>query len=196
MNFIKIIRERKIIGGKLYRKYFIDSNGKPVGIPIGITFAKKNNHNYITNNNFESKGNLGFGTCTVSYHDAATQEAALIKVININRSLTKDKTPTSVKADVKRKCKDDDFFSGFDKSEIPVGISIYHRPSRDCVLLSISFFDDKKFKFVNRQMYIGTRSTWRDNFEKVLQKAVELRQSSLTKYNDLTNHEHTETTTA
>lgn len=189
MDYIGIIKERKIIDGTIYRRYFIDSNGKPVGIPIGITFAKTNNHNCITNNNFESKGNLGFGTCMVSYHDAATQEAALIKVININRSLTKDKTPTSVKADVKRKGKGDDFFSGFDKSDIPVGISIYHRPSHDCVLLSVSFFDDKKFKFVSRQMYVGARSTWRDNFEKVLQKAIELRQSSLTKYNDLTNRE-------
>ena len=196
MNFIKIIRERKIIRGSLYRRYFIDSKGNAVGIPIGVTQLKSKGYSYIANVGSQTATQSKFGSYMIPYSDAATQEAAYLQIIKIIDTLSCNRNPTAPKADKYKVRKDDADFYGFDKSTLPSGVSLHYYDKLNRVTINVCYFNDTKNKFINKSIYVGTRNTWPDRFSTALAQAVELRQSSLTKYNDLTNHEHTETTTA
>lgn len=196
MNFIKIIRERKIIGGSLYRRYFMDSKGNAVGIPIGVTQLKSKGYSYIANVNSQTATQSKFGSYMIPYRDAATQEAAYLQIIKIIDTLSCDKNPTAPKAGKHKVSKADPDFHGFDKSALPSGVSLHYYDKLNRVTINVCYFNDTKNKFVNKSIYVGTKNTWQDRLNSALARAVELRQSSLTKYNDLTNHEHTETTIA
>ena len=189
MNFIKIIRERKIIGGSLYRRYFIDSKGNAVGIPIGITLLKSKGYSYVANVNSQTATPSKFGSYMIPYRDAATQEAAYLQIIKIIDTLSHDRNPTAPKAGKCKVRKVDANLYGFDKTILPSGVSLHYYDKLNRVTINVSYFSDTKNKFVNKSIYVGTRNTWPDRFIAALAQAVELRQSSLTKYNDLTNRE-------
>lgn len=189
MNFIKIIRERKIIGGSLYRRYFIDSKGNAVGIPIGVAQLRSKGHSYIANVSGQTAAQSKFGSYMIPYSDAATQEAAYLQIIKIIDTLSCNRNPTAPKADKCKVRKDDADFYGFDKTTLPSGVSLHYYDKLNLVTINVSYFSDTKNKFVNKSIYVGTKNTWQDRLNSALARAVELRQSSLTKYNDLTNHE-------
>lgn len=185
MNFIKIIRERKIINGSLYRRYFIDSKGNAVGIPIGITTFNAKGQNYVSNSNLKCTGDIG--SCAIPYKDAATQEAAYLKMIKINETVTHGAIPTAPKADKRKKIMHDDFSCGYDKSKLPTGVNLHHLVKTKRVVINVSYFDKGRNKFHNKQLYVGTFSNWESRVEQVIQKGIELRESSLVIYNELTN---------
>lgn len=196
MNYIDIIKERKIIDGKLYRKYFVDSKGNLVGIPLGVTFATMRSINYVRNKNCPFSGYPGFGSFCIPYHDAKSQEQAILKIIRINDTLSQDATPTAPKADKSVEHSKGNVFHGFDMSRLPSGISIHYIAKNDRFIFSVSYFDEQANLFRCKQIYIGTTNTWEHKLESALEKALELRKTTLERFNDLTNHEHTETTTA
>lgn len=189
MNFIKIIRERKIIRGSLYSRYFIDSKGNLVGIPLGVSFATVKSINYVKNNNSPFKNYPGFVSCCIPYHDAESQETAILKMIRINGTLSQDAVPTAPKADKPRARSEGDVFRGFDMSRLPSGVSIHYLVKCNRMIFSVSYFDEQTSLFRNKQIYIGTRNTWSHKLESALEKALELRKATLERFNGLTNRE-------
>lgn len=187
MNFIKIINERKIIEGCLYRRYFIDSKGNPVGIPVGVSRIKANGHSYIAKINNKNIKTSKFGSFMVPYHDAATQEEAYIRVIKIVDTLSNNGNPTAPKADRPSANKDDSVFHGFDKSTLPAGLSLHYYEKLNRVVINVCYFDEPKKRFLNKSVHVGTRDTWTGRLGSALAKATELRQTSLARYNELTN---------
>lgn len=189
MNFIKIIRERKIIRGSLYSRYFVDSKGNLVGIPLGVSFATTKSINYVTNNNCPFKNYPGFVSCFIPYHDAESQENAILKIIRINDTLSQDATPTAPKADKSKAHGKGDVFHGFDMARLPAGVSIHYIAKYNRAVFNVSYFNEQTNLFCGKQIYIGTRNTWTHKLEGALEKALELRKTTLERFNDLTNRE-------
>lgn len=187
MNFVTIIKERKIIDGKLYRRYFTDSAGVDVGIPIGISVTCSTSRNYVGNMNYVLKNKPGYVACLIPYHDKLSQEAALKEAIK-NTEYIADKTvSTAPKANKPKKVTNPTFFKDFDKSKLPPGVSIHHVPDTGKVIFNICHFDEKLNKFKNKSMYVGNVRTWRLNLDTVMEKAILLRSSTLARYKELTN---------
>lgn len=186
MDYLNIIKDRKIIKGKLYRKYFVDSTGANVGIPIGVGFLRRNKKNYVTNENM-IKRHPGSYPVSFMYHDALTQEDGIKKTISAIEFLTKHQGLTSPRVKTKKSSKvsNESMLSGVDKTKLPVGITLTYVNKINTIRFDVCRFDNNKKKFVNYSIYCGTPNTWRNNYEATLAKAIKMREESLQLYNGL-----------
>lgn len=187
MDYIGIIKERKIIDGKLYKSYFIDSEGKPIGIPIGVTMTKGGGIFYISVRLNKKKYPDAFRTFT-PYTDKITQEHAYRKSIGIINSLGKgsNKTCYSTRFGCKKVALHPEF--DIDLSEVPIGVAVHSCVSKGYPFLKITVtcFDPTQNKFRPKGLYAGTPNTWRRLYLQKLQEAITLREESLKLYNELT----------
>lgn len=74
-------------------------------------------------------------------------------------------------------------------SRLPSGVSIHYLVKCNRIVFSVSYFDEQTNLFRIKQIYIGTRNTWSHKLESALEKALELRKTTLERFNDLTNRE-------
>jgi hypothetical protein len=187
MNFIKIIRERKIIDGKLYRKYFIGSEGKEVGIPPYVSLVKIRAIFYVRIHLRNKQYPDTFSTC-IPYQDAISQENALRRAIAILTTMTKGKQATTAGVRTYSKRTNSIEKLKLDPKEIPDGISVNleKESGYEKVTVSASYFDPKINKFRAKRFYIGTLNTWRERYPAKLQEAITHREESLKLYTALT----------
>lgn len=187
MDYIKIIHERKIIDSQLYRKYFVTSEGKEVGIPLYISLVKYQESFYVRASP-DKKKHPGSFTVNERYCDASTQELAMLRAIAIIKTMIKGKQVTAPYIKVKPKSANSIEKLGLDTKEIPDGISVNLQMGDGCevVTVSASYFDPKINKFRTKKFYIGTLNTWKERYPKKLQEAITHREESLKLYNELT----------
>lgn len=184
MNYIQIVKERKIIDGKLYRKYFIDTNGKEIGIPTGVSCGRHGGRYYVNNSSF-CKRFCHIPAIHRSYHDKYSQEQAYMQVIAHMAQYAGKELRTCIALDhVKRAPKHE--FTEFDNTKLPVGVCAIRRTNGSVVITSV-YYDKDYSRFKTKVLYCGTANTWRANFQKVLEKAVALREDSLKEYLKLIN---------
>lgn len=187
MDYIGIIKERKMINGKLYRKYFIDSEGKEIGIPPHVVLRKVRGIFYvITDLKKENYPDSFF--LHQKYTDKSSQEAAIKRCIEMTKTMTRQDSGTMPA--IRRSGRKNEALTqlGLDRSEIPGGIcvKIVNRRNTAFVQIVTSYFDSKEMKFRNKTMYLGTLSTWKERWSKRFQEAISLREESLKLYNELT----------
>ena len=188
MNYINIIKERKVIDGKLYKSYFIDSEGKGIGIPSRIYLTHTRNRYFVSV--IPNKKKYPDSTRVyLSYHDKASQEIAFKKCIVILKTLTKNTSGTAdgLHSTTVKNLTDD--FSQIDVKELPIGISLNTYVNKDgtrCLNFTVCYFNVKEKRFRNKTIYVGTSNTWKERYPQKLQKAITLREESLKLYNKLT----------
>lgn len=189
MDYIGIIKQRKIISGKLYHRYFIDSAGKEIGIPAGIycyTGGPRQLYEFVTNIGLKRQFPDAV-TFTFSYNNKQTQEKAIKDMIAACSTLTRGTNKTCVGLGRKKNrlvINNEEIDSG----ELPHGVTFhdYINNGTPCKLFAVSYFYPKKNTFSTKVVYIGTENTWRQNYAKALKKAIALREESLELYNKLT----------
>lgn len=190
-TFIKIIKERKVIDGNLYRKYFIDSEGKEIGIPPYVYHTQLKGYLYVKVDAGKIK-QAKFFSVFEQYHDVVTEERALKRCIAIVKNLLSNRHVTAPKPRkiIEKTCKSE--YMGIDATELPTGVSFNkkHVSNNTLFNFSIYLFDSSKNKFHQKKIYVGTLQTWRTNYAKKLALAISLREKSLQEYNLLiaTNH--------
>lgn len=184
MDYIGIITARKIIDGKLYRRYFIDSQNKEVGIPVGVQCVKMGAYNYVAARDL----NCDVAKTGISYTDKQTQEAALKKMISVLSVPELNVIKTSPSERVKKKALRVTECSGIDNSTLPVGITLLAKKKKHCTeyVIAVSYYNTIKKRFSCKIFYCGGINTWRNRYEQMLQKAIKLRQDSLVEYHSLT----------
>lgn len=186
MDYIGIIKERKVIEGKLYRSYFIDSEGKEVGIPAYVMLTSTGNINYVAVHPNQKKF-PGSVSTHEAYVDAATQEVMLKRAIVKAKTLLKDDYSTATRARTISKKNDAHILLGIDETDVPVGVSVQVRKGSNVfITLAVSFFDLHKKKFNAKAIYVGTLNNWKERYPAKLQEAITLREESLKLYNELT----------
>ena len=186
MDYIGIIKERKVIDGKLYRSYFVDSNGKDIGIPAYVKLMTTGNIDYVAVHPNQKKF-PGSITTHDAYVDAVTQEIKLKRAIEIIKTLLKDNYSTAARARSTSKKNDAHNLLGIDELDIPVGVSVQVRKGNNpFISIGISVFDLDKKKFNVKQIYVGTMNNWKERWAEKLQEAIALREESLKLYNELT----------
>lgn len=186
MNFVNIIKERKIIDGMLYRRYFVDSEGIEIGIMSGISTTTAYDNHYVVSKLPAKKYPSFQGRC-FSYFDKNSQEQAFKEAIAATKlqleampKLTEGvrSLPSIRKTRIKK-------VNAFLGEILPSGIAIHHQASGRYVL-NVSVFDHNKNKFVNVSMHCGNETTVQSRFHEILDKAIKLRKESLVAYNKLT----------
>ena len=197
MDYVGIIKQRKIIGGMLYRKYFIDSEGKEVGIPPYIGLVTIGNKDYV----YVKPNKKKMTKCMYiyePYHDKQTQIEKLERCIKIVKTLVGHEYTTSPpKRQTVKRTKGADAL-GLDVSDVPSGVVVsLHKTKTPFVSIVVSYFEPLKRTFTNKYIYVGNMNTWKQNYARKLQEAITLREDSLKLYNKLTSqNENAETTAA
>jgi hypothetical protein len=190
MDYVGIVKQCKLIDGKLYHRFFIDREGKEVGIPAGIyAIGNGKGHNYVINQRI-SKQFPGAPAISFRYSDKYTQEDAIKKMIAACSAMTNDQNRTCTNSR-KRKSPKDLTPLGIQVDELPFGITFQNYNSNDTRLyvFGVSYFDRKKNGFRSTSIYCGTENTWRQNYAKKLKKAIALREESLEIYRQLTENQ-------
>lgn len=186
MNFIKIIKERKLIDGKIYRKHFIDSEGKEIGIPQGVYIDNTACIGYVRVRPDKVKYPDSFGVRT-PFHDKRSQEQAFKKSISIIGTLSANSVATSCSTRGGRQKTPPHPTFDIDTSELPTGIIACVDAKRRLVLtIRASYFDASKGAFRQKTLYVGTANTWKPNYARKLQEAVAIREESLKIHEKLT----------
>lgn len=187
MDYVGIIKERKVIDGQLYRKYFVTSEGEVVGIPLYISLVKYQESFYVRVAP-DKKKHPGSFVVNERYCDASTQELAMLRAIAIIKTMIKGKQVTAPHIKIKPKSTSTIEKLGLDTKEIPDGISVNLQKGVGCevVTVSASYFDPKINEFRCKKFYIGTLNTWKERYPAKLQEAITLREESLKLYNELT----------
>jgi hypothetical protein len=193
MDYVGIIKQRKIIDDKLYHRYFVDNEGREIGIPAGIYLTndgRDRTRGYVTNA-WIKKQFPDVLTFTFSYVDKSTQEKALKDMITACSALTKDAIKTCTRLRNKKNVTANVPNEEIDMGELPPGISFVDAGTRRCPAKSftVSCYNIQKKGFFGRLIYIGTENTWRKNYAKCLKKAVTLREESLAIYCQLTKNQ-------
>lgn len=185
-DYVGIVKQRKVIDGKLYRQYFTNSKGVDVGIPVGIHIRKDNSvtYAYVKWNKINHSPDAG---AYVPYIDRITQENALVKCINIMAAYGKGKCPTCCTTRTRRKAAVLHPAFIVDTADVPPGVSV-HTSGKQNLHMSIivSVFDLSKSRFCTKTLYVGTINNWKDRYAKKLEEAISLRNESLKLYNELT----------
>lgn len=190
MDYIGIIKQRKVINGKLYHRYFVDSAGEEIGLPAGIyltTSGPFSKHNYVTNSGIRKQfpGSMGFA---FPYNNKQTQEKALKDMIVACATLTHSANKTCTRLRNLKKTTID-HGEEFDPSELPAGVSFVNNRAKRTPfkVFAVSYYDPVKKGFSCKTIYVGTENTWRQNYAKNLKKAIVLREESLKIYRELIN---------
>lgn len=188
MDYLNIIKERKIIDGKLYKSYFIDLEGKGIGIPSRIYLTHTRNRYFVSV--IPNKKKYPDSTRVyLSYHDKVSQEIAFKKCIVILKTLTKN-TPRTADGLHSTTVKNptDDLFQ-IDVKELPIGVSLnayVKKGGTRCINFTVCYFNAKEKRFRNKKIYVGTSNTWKERYPQKLQEAITLREETLKLYNALT----------
>ena len=186
-DYVGIVKQRKVIDGKLYRQYFTNSKGVDVGIPVGIHIRKDNSvtYAYVKWNKINHSPDAG---AYVPYIDRITQENALVKCINIMAAYGKGKCPTCCTTRTKGRTKALHPAFVVDISDVPTGVYVFTSASKQTTQMSInvSVFDLSKGRFCRKTIYVGTINNWKERYEQKLEEAIEIRNESLKTYNELT----------
>lgn len=186
MDYIGIIKERKVIDGKLYRRYFIDSEGKEIGIPQRVYLEERMHHSYMYVRPDKEKY-PGFGTVGIPFHDKQSQERALKDSIKILEALIKDTLLTSCSSRQRRERVELPSVFNIDASELPAGVMVFVQPRNSLSLvIGVNYFDEGTGRFKKKNIYVGTPNTWKQNYANKLQEAVTLREASLKIHEKLT----------
>lgn len=185
MDYVGIIKERKVIDGKLYRKYFIDSEGKEVGIPPYIGLVTLGNKDYV----YVKPNKKKMTKCMYiyePYHDKQTQIEKLEQCIKIVKTLVGHEYATSPpKRETIKRAKGAEAL-GLDVSDVPSGVVVsLHKTKNPFVSIVVSYFEPTKRTFTNKNIYVGNMNTWKQSYARKLQEAICLRESSLELYNSL-----------
>lgn len=181
INYIDIKKERKIINGKLYARYFIDSQGNEVGIPTGVYINSSMSsirYRHSLRNPFKIK--KGF-----LYHDKESQEKALHDMIKLIHSCLGENIQTVRNKDIHKKITKK-YYENVHFPELPIGLNL-SMDFRGRVQLSVSVFDPIKNRFASKKLYVGYKDTWLDRVNNVIEKALGMRQQSLALLKDVTN---------
>ena len=187
MDYLNTTKQRKIIKGQVYRRYFVDSAGEEIGIPMGITLSKKADYTYVQIRLNKQKY-PDFFRMYIAYDDKQSQELAYKKSIAIVAHLSKGKGSTipNIRECATRK----DLHPAFDidRSKIPSGVAVHSCMAKNYPFLKImvTYFDSDKKRFMPKSMYGGTANTWRSIYPQKLEEAIKLREDSLKLYNELT----------
>lgn len=186
-DYIGIVKQRKVIDGKLYRQYFTNSNGVDVGIPIGISNVKINGVAYVCVRWNKTNVLTDAGAC-IPYTDRVTQENGIVKCIGIISAYGKDKCSSCCSTRTKRRFTSIHPAFAVDVSDVPPGVSVHTSNSKQTLQMSIivSVFDLSKGRFCTKTIYVGTINNWKDRYAKKLEEAIEIRNESLKTYNELT----------
>lgn len=187
MDYIGIIKKRKVIDGKLYSRYFVDLEGKEIGIPAGVYICKNKGIRYVLVRLNKEKYPDAFSVST-PYTDRVTQEEAYKRSIVIINALGKgnNRTTCSTKPGHKRVPLHPAF--NVDLSEVPSGVCVVSSITNNMPILQISvvYFDPVKNIFIPKAIYVGTINNWKDRYPQKLKEAIALREDSLKRHNELT----------
>ncbi len=185
-DYVGIVKQRKIVEGRLYNRHFVNSEGKTIGIPIGVIIKQENGINYVyfRSNSDKMPAN---SFCQFSYVDKVSQENALISLIKLINARSKaiNTTCNAIIAKVKtgKTCSKFDI----DVSKTPTGVSACSiGPGTPRLVLVVSYFDKSKNRFCTKSLYVGTINNWKERYAKKLEEAISLRNESLKLYNELT----------
>lgn len=184
MDYIGIIKGNKVIGGKLYRRHFIDSEQKEIGIPTGVDFCSKGDYNYVTNANKVYRSKTG-EIIMLPYYNKVQQETAIKKMILINKTLFKDDFRTAKLLKTKKAQTRLEEEYGLN---LPIGIVLCRQEGENVIRykLSVTVYSLDKKRSNSKSVYCGTENTWKRNFESTLAKAVKIRDESVALYGKLT----------
>ena len=186
-DYVGIVKQRKVIGGKLYRQYFVNSNGVEIGIPIGIYNVKVNGTAYVGVRWNKEKVLTDAGG-SFPYTDRITQENSIIKCIDLISTYGKEKCSSCCSTRTKGRTKVLNPAFVVDISDVPTGVYVFTSTSKQTLQMSIivSVFDLSKGRFCGKTIYVGTINNWKDRYAKKLEEAISLRNESLKLYNELT----------
>lgn len=182
MDYLGIIKQRKVIDGKLYHRYFVDNTGKEIGIPTGIYCASTARmYEYVTNHGIKKQFPDAL-TFTLKYNNKETQEKALKAIIAASSTMTGNANITCGRRREERTDKD------FGVTDLPVGITFNAAHTRHGLVMGfgVSYYNKTEKGFRSTRIYCGTEKTWRQNYTKTLKKAIALREESLVIYRQLT----------
>jgi hypothetical protein len=187
VDYIDIIKQRKVIDGFLYNKYFIDAQGKEVGLPTGVGLTNCRGICYVEVKPNKKKYPDSFRVF-IAYSDKATQEQAFKKAINVIGALSKRDNRTSYSTRQGFKAVPLHPAFDVDLSEVPAGVAVNSYVTKGVAMLKItvSCFDRVQNKFNSKKFYAGTSNTWRGIYPHKLKEAISLREESLKLYNELT----------
>jgi hypothetical protein len=180
MNYIDFIKERKIIDGKLYSRYFIDSDFNEVGICIGITVINAKNYGYVTDKYFCKKYNL---TPTfVPFHNRTEEELAYKKInaLIAQRSSGEIFTANATRTRSKKA-------ENYNNEVTPDGINFVITKGGG-LNFAVSFYNKKYKRFYTKSLYVGMPYNYKQRYQEMLEKAIKLRNESLEAYKELTAH--------
>lgn len=185
-DYVGIVKQRKIVEGRLYNRHFVNSEGKTIGIPIGVIIKQENGINYVYfHSNSDKMPANSF--CQFSYVDKVSQENALISLIKLinARSKTINITCNSTRTRIKERGLHSAF--NIDVSKLPTGVSLcgLNKGTLKLVIV-VSRFDESKNRFSSKTVYVGTINNWKERYAKKLEEAISLRNESLKLYNEFT----------
>lgn len=185
-DYVGIVKQRKIVEGRLYNRYFVNSEGKIIGIPIGVIIKQENGINYVyfCSNSDRMPAN---SFCQFSYADKVSQENALISLIKLINARSKAINTTCISTRTRiKECKLHSAFN-IDVSKLPTGVSLCSLNKGTLrLVIVVSRFDESKNRFSSKTVYVGTINNWKERYEQKLEEAIKIRNESLKTYNELT----------
>lgn len=187
-DYVGIIKQRKVIDGKLYRQYFVNSNGVEIGIPIGIYNVKVNGTAYV-GVRWNKEKVLTDAGASFPYTDRITQENSIVKCIDLISNYGKDKHSSCCSTRTKGRTKALHPAFAVDISDVPTGVYVFTSIVKQKTLqmsINVSVFDPSKGRFRGKTIYVGTINNWKERYAKKLEEAISLRNASLKLYNELT----------
>ena len=187
-DYIGIIKQRKVIDGKLYRQYFTNSKGVEIGIPIGVYNVKVNGTAYVGVSWNKTKVLTDVGAA-FSYTDRITQENSIVKCIDLISTYGKGKCSSCCSTRTKGRTKALHPAFAVDISDVPTGVYVFTSIVKQKTLqmsINVSVFDPSKGRFCGKTIYVGTINNWKERYAKKLEEAISLRNESLKTYNELT----------
>jgi hypothetical protein len=184
MDYIGIIKKRKIVDGKLYRSHFISRKETEVGIPAGVTMTTTTGNHYVTNKSLAMRF-PGTDIFYFPYKDRESQENALLRMIDLVGKLTEGRNVTATNTRERKSTT-----ANYDNVDTPNGINLF-LTNRDRIVLSVSYFDFGKLKFCTKNMHCGTVDNWKQKYPEKLQQAIMLRNRSLEIYGNITTSART-----
>lgn len=182
-DFVGIIRTRKLIDGKLYNRYFVDSNGVEVGILDGVKITTSKGRNVVTIQSHVVK-RMGIVNLCLNYTDRFTQEKAIFGINKALSSQVKNLATETVAYTVSKRKEEKTKDNG-----LPNGINFVFitgtKTKNAFYQFVVGVYVPTTRRFTNTIVYCGTVNTWRSRYDGALEKAIRLRQESIDQYEKL-----------
>lgn len=181
IDFVGIVKKRIVIDGALYNRYFLDLDGRRVGIPMGIYFHAPKHSYPAVYIHYKVAERYGIQALRILYKDELSQRDAIRTAIEALRPKLE---PRKISFDAPMQDNPIELVN----VTMPKGICLVSSRAgtvKSQIQFSVCVFDEKRLKIVTKILYCGTPSTWRRNFASAYRKAVELREKSLRAYYEL-----------